>query len=397
DVATEDSWDLSSLFSDDASWEQSFTAWEESISTCDTFRGTLADGPKPLLKYLEFDREFDRAAERLGTYSGLRFAEDVAAAKGQEMQARFRNAYSRAAEATSFVRPELMAAGDDATRIMLEAPELEPFRLMLQRILRHKPHTLSQREEELLAMQSETASTAGQVFRQLNDADLSFGEIVNDKGERIELSHSTFSAILHGPGRDVRREAFHQYYAQYKGHENTLAATLAGSVHKDVFYARARNYPSALESSLFEDNVPVSVYDNLIASVRKSLPSLYRYLEVRRRAMGVDELHQYDVYVPILSDLSTDYPWDQASDLILESLQPLGSEYVATLEKGLRGRWCDRYENQGKQSGAFSCGSFDGDPFILMNYQPEVLDHVFTLAHEAGHSMHSYYSAKSQP
>ncbi|MCU0710399.1 MAG: oligoendopeptidase F family protein [Pirellula sp.] len=204
----------------------------------------------------------------------------------------------------------------------------------------------------------------------------------------------TASIATHG---DVRRNAFHQYYAEFCAHENTLAATLAGSIHTDVYYARARNYPSALEASLFADNVPTSVYDNLIAAVREHLPSVHAYFELRRRKMQIDEIHHYDTYVPILSDVPSHHTWDQAVDVVLASLEPLGEGYCQTLAKGLRGRWCDRYPNQGKQSGAFSCGTFDGDPYILMNYKPDVLNDVFTLTHEAGHSMHSFYSARSQP
>ena len=271
------------------------------------------------------------------------------------------------------------------------------YRLVLQRIHRYRPHTLNQSEERLLAMQAEMSATAGKTFRQLNDADLKFGEVRNEEGEMVPLTNASFSAFLISPARDVRKTAFHQYYAQFQGHENTLAATLAGSVHTDVYYARARNYPSALESSLFADNVPVAVYDNLIAAVRSHLPAVHAYFDMRRRKMKLDKIHHYDTYVPILTETKTHRSWDQAVELVMESLRPLGTEYCQTLRKGLVGRWCDRYPNAGKQSGAFSCGSYDGDPYILMNYKSDVLNDVFTLAHEAGHSMHSYYSAGNQP
>jgi oligoendopeptidase F len=235
------------------------------------------------------------------------------------------------------------------------------------------------------------------MFRQLTDADLKFGMLRTEKGGEIELSHSTFSVFLHSPDRNVRRQAFHQYYQQFAGHENALAAALAGSVQKDVYYAKARGYPSAREASLFHDNVPVSVYDNLIAAVHAKLPALYNYFELRRRKMRLRDLHHYDTYVPILSELDMRHTWVQAVDVVVAALEPLGKEYCSALEKGLQGRWCDRYANQGKRSGAFSSGSYDGCPYILMNFQSDVLDHVFTLAHEAGHSMHSYFSAKHQP
>src|SRR5262249_9810328 len=191
--------------------------------------------------------------------------------------------------------------------------------------------------------------------------------------------------------------AFHQYYAQYQAHENTLAATLGGSIQRDVYYAKVRGFPSALESALFADNVPIAVYDNLIASVHRNLPALYRYYELRRRKMKIPDIHHYDTYVPILSEIASRHTWNQAVKLVVESLEPLGSQYCGVLESGLNAGWCDRFPNQGKQSGAFSSGTYDGAPYIMMNYHPDVLDHVFTLAHEAGHSMHTWLSAKGQP
>ncbi|HCK42328.1 MAG TPA: oligoendopeptidase F, partial [Planctomycetaceae bacterium] len=200
------------------------------------------------------------------------------------------------------------------------------------------------------------------------------------------------------PKRAVRRAAFHQYYDMFEGHQNTLAATLSGSVQRDVYYAKARGYKSARESALFDDNIPSSVYDNLIAAVRSRTPAIYQYLDLRRRKMRLRDIHLYDTYVPILSELDQQRNWKQAVKVVMDSMKPLGEEYCQILQEGLTGaRWCDRYPNRGKQSGAFSCGTFDGAPYILMNYQPKVLDHIFTLAHEAGHSMHSYYSARSQP
>ena len=206
------------------------------------------------------------------------------------------------------------------------------------------------------------AGAADRVFRQLTDADLKFGMCKNEKGESVELSHSSFSSFLRSPSRNVRRKAFHQYYAQFQGHENSLAAAYSSSVQKDVYYAKARNYPSAREGSLFHDNVPVAVYDNLIAAVRSKLPAVYKYLEVRRKKMQLRDIHHYDTYVPILSELDTKHTWKQAVDVVVESLEPLGDDYCRVLHDGLAGRWCDRYPNQGKRSGAFSSGSYDGWP-----------------------------------
>jgi oligoendopeptidase F len=392
-----DCWDLASLFPDDTSWEEAFAEWEKQIADYAKFQGTLAADAGTLAECLEFDRDFDRAGERLGTYAFLKTAEDTTNSTYQGMYARYVNAASRASQAASYIRPEVLAIRSTQMKAFLAKKRLAPFRLQLERLLRYKPHTLSKKEERLLAMQTEMAQAAGQIFRQLNDADLKFGTVKNEKGQWIELTHAALSSLLQSPKRSVRRTAFRKYYAEYLDHQYALAAALNGSIQRDIYYARARNFPASLEAALFPDRVPVTVYDNLIASVHRHLPALHRYYDLRRRKMRLREIHHYDTYVPILSELKTRHTWNQAVDLVIAALEPLGVGYCGSLERGLTGRWCDRYENRGKQSGAFSCGSFDGAPYILMNYQPDVLDHVFTLAHEAGHSMHSYYSAKHQP
>lgn len=396
-VKAADTWDLSSLYADDAAWEKEFKKYEKLIGGYEKYRGKLGDGAKTLVDLLKFDDEVDRIGDNLGTYAHLKTAEDTANSTYQRMMGRFRNAVTKANENASFVRPEILGLPQATIKRYLAAKEMAPFKLVLERIIRYKPFTLSPAEEKLLAMQGEMSDASNNIFRQLNNADLKFGFVKNEKGEEVELSHAAFSTFLHSPNRKVRQTAFHQYYAQFQSHENTLAATLAGSIQRDVYYAKARNYPSALESALYPDVVPPAVYDNLIASVRKNLPAVHRYFEVRRRAMKLKDIHHYDTYVPILSELDVKYSWSQAVKVVIDSLAPLGKDYCDVLEQGLNGRWCDRYENQGKQSGAFSSGTYDSIPYILMNYQPAVLDHVFTLTHEAGHSMHSYHSAKTQP
>lgn len=397
EVPDSDTWDLSSLYPSEAAWQTDFDKIAGQVDRFETFQGRLGESVDTLLEFLNFDLEFDQIAERLGTYAFLRTSEDQSDSDHQARKLRFQNLAVKSSQAASFVRPELLSIDTDTMNAYLNDPKLADFKLQLQRIVRYRPHTLTDREERLLAMQGEMAGAAGNAFRQLNDADLKFGELEDHQGRTIELGHATLSQFLQSPKREVRKAAFDQYYEVFDGHRNTLAATLAGSIHRDVYYARARNYESSLESSLFHDNVPTSVYDNLITAVRDSLPAVHHYLDVRRRKMDLPDIHHYDTYVPILSDVKKHHTWDQAVEVILQSLAPLGSEYVGTLENGLRGRWSDRYPNRGKQSGAFSCGSFVGDPFILMNFKEEVLNDVFTLAHEAGHSMHSWYSASHQP
>jgi oligoendopeptidase F len=397
-VKVEDQWDLASLYASDADWEAAFAKWKKQIPKYAKFRGTLGDSAKQLAACLKFDEEIDRLGERIGTYAYLKAAEDQANSSYQRMRGLMQNAGSEAAQAASYIRPEILAIPAKKLAEFMASKGLAHFRLVLERIQRYRPHTLSDGEEKLLAMQSQMADASNHIFRQLNDADLKFGMVADEHGNQIELSHSSFSALLHSPNREVRNAAFHQYYGVFAAHQNTLAATLNGSIQRDSFYAKARGYESSRAAALFPDNVPASVYDNLVAEVRSRLPALYKYFELRRRKMKLKELHHYDTYVPILADLDQKRTWKQAVDAVIESLAPLGAEYTRVLEAGLTSdRWCDRYPNRGKQSGAFSSGSFDGAPYILMNYQPTVLDHVFTLAHEAGHSMHSYYSAKTQP
>jgi oligoendopeptidase F len=398
-VKPQDQWNLVSLFKNDADWESAFVKWERQIPGYRKFSGKLGESAKQLGDCLRFDAALDRMGERLSNYAFLKAAEDQGSSDYQRMKGRFSAVSTKAAEAASFIRPEIMAIPAKKMDAFLKSKELADWKLALERVLRYRPHTLGEKEEQLLAMQGRMSEASNEIFRQLNDADLKWPAMRNEKKQLIELGHSSFSAFLHSPQQSVRKEAFFKYYSQYDVHKNSMAAALNGSVQRDVYYAKARGYKSARESSLFHDNVSVRVYENLIESVHRRLPALHRYYDLRRRAMKLtDGIHHYDTYVPILSDLDKRHTWEQAVKAVVQSLQPLGQEYVQELERGLTtGRWCDKYPNAGKQSGAFSSGTFDGQPFILMNYQPDVLDHVFTLAHEAGHSMHSYYSAKHQP
>ncbi|MGQ9505183.1 MAG: oligoendopeptidase F [Thermogutta sp.] len=393
----EDCWDLSSLFPDDDAWEKAFQAWENNIEGYEKFRGRLLEGPTVIAQCLEFDFQMDRQGERLGTYASLKVAEDMTNAHYQRMRGRFLSVASRVGQAASFIKPELLAIPRRKMEVFLNDVGLRPYRVIMERILRWRPHTLGTSEERILAMQTEMAETPSHVFHQLNNADMRFGEVEDEKGRKRELTHGNFLSFLQSPARMVRERAFTTFYEKYAEHQNTLAATLAGSVQKDVYYARVRNFPSAREAALFPDNIPTIVYDQLIETVRRYLPVLHQYYDLRRRQLRLRQLFVYDCYVPLVPNLMLRTTWDQAVDLVLKAVAPLGDEYVRILKAGLNSRWCDRYENRGKQSGAFSAGTYDGAPYILMNYQEDVFDHVFTLAHEAGHSMHSYYSAHHQP
>jgi oligoendopeptidase F len=397
EVPPADTWDLSRLFASPGEWEAAYAEWVERINGYARFRGRLGESAETLAECLDFDVACDRLGDRVQTYAMLRETEDTANGAAQAMRAKALSAASKAAQAASYIRPEILAIPEERMSEFLRSPLLSAHKLSLERLLRYRPHTLSESEEKLLAMQLEMAQAAQQTFGQLTNADMTFGDIELEPGRRIPLTHASFLTCLESPNRDVRRTAFHQYYAEYAAHANTLAATFAGSVHADVYYARARHYAGARAMALFPDQVPESVYDNLVAAVRSHLPAVHRYFQLRRRALKLPDIHHYDTYVPIVSGMTVHRTWDQAVELVLDGLRPLGDEYRDVLAGGLRSRWCDRYENKGKRSGAFSSGCYDSDPYILMNYRPDVLDHVYTLAHEAGHSMHSWHSNRTQP
>jgi oligoendopeptidase F len=398
DVKVSDTWDLAHLFKNDKAWQAALKDFEKQIPRFEKFRGKLGSSAKVLLDCYKFDVEFNKLAERLGSYAFLKASEDVGNSTYQGMVQQYTFVATRASEAASFIAPEIQAIPKKTIDKYLKDPKLKDFRYALEKLLRYRPYILSEKEERLLAMQGEVAGTAGRVFGQLNDADLKFGTVKDERGRSVELTQSSFRSLLESPKRDVRKTAFHQFYEQYQGHANTVAATLSSSVLQDIYQSRVRNYPSALEGSLFHDNVPIAVYDSLIAAVHKNLKTVYRYHEVRRKALKVKQIHTYDTYVPIVEMKRTKIPFDNAVKTICDALEPLGAEYCRALEKGMmNGRWVDRYENQGKRSGAFSAGGFSGPPYILMNYREDVIDSMFTLAHEAGHSMHTYYSARNQP
>lgn len=397
-VKVQDTWDLSPMFASDAAWERGYKKLEKMIPEIESFRGRLGESAKAIRACYDFDVKLSRLADNLGVYAFLKSTEDVAESKYQGLLARFTYLATRAGEAASFIAPELRAIPLAKMRAFMATPALAPYRFRLEQLLRYRPHILSTKEERLLAMQGEVAGTADRVFGQLNDADMKFGFVKNEKGEKVELTQSSFRSLLESPKRAVRKTAFHQFYAQYKGHENTLAATLSGSVLQDVYQARVRNHTSAVEAALFSDRIPISVYDRLIESVHANLDTVYRYLDVRRRALRLPDLHMYDVYAPIVAVTRSNVPYERAANMVCAALEPLGADYTSVLRTGLiEKRWVDRYENQGKRSGAFSYGTYDSPPYIMMNYKPDVLDDVFTLAHEAGHSMHSFYSRKHQP
>ena len=397
EVPVADTWDLSPLYPSDETWEADFDVLQKEFSAAGRFRGRIGESADALAECLEFEKSVELRIERLNQFASLRVTEDSSDAAALDREARMESLLVRVAEAFSFLPPEIQSLPDEKFEAYLAAGVLRDWTIPLRKLRRLRAHTLSAAEERLLALGSSALRGHGETFSQLTNVDMKFGKLRDGDGNERELTQSSFSSFLQQRDPAVRRAAFHQFYAEFSDHKFTLAASLANSVRADVFQARARNYASAREAALFADDVPVGVYDGLISTVRNNLGALFDYFELRRTVLGLDEIHHYDTYVPMVENVQADVPWDRAVERVLEAVAPLGSEYVETLGRGLRdGRWCDRYENKGKRSGAFSYGTFTSPPYIMMNYKADVFSDVYTLAHEAGHSMHTWYSQREQ-
>ncbi|MDR3325225.1 MAG: oligoendopeptidase F [Spirochaetaceae bacterium] len=397
ELAAEDCWDLSSLFACDDDWEAAFAEFESLKKKIPSFKGTLASSAGALSALLDFLRSFNLLEERLAYYADLRVCEDEGADAARERCARLTIAAAAAAAELSWTTPEIQGIANAKIEEFLKDERLADYRIYVKKLLRWKPYVLSDAEERIVALEGETDAFAGDAFSVLTNVDFDFGSIdVPDEGLQ-PLSQSNWHIFMESEDRDLRKNAFVSFYSVFDAHKTTLAALLAGSVKKDAVRARVRGFAGSREAALFPDDVPLSVYDNLIATVGENLGPLHRYYALRKRALGVSELRHWDVYAPLVRGVKWKASWTEAVDLISEALAPLGDEYVGLLREGLLGSWADRYENVGKRSGAFSAGSFSAAPFILMNYKTDSLRDVFTLAHEGGHSMHSLLSARANP
>jgi oligoendopeptidase F len=396
DLPDSDKWDLTHLFADADKWTEDFVWLQNTYPRITEWKGRLGESAATLVSCLEFEKTLDLKIERLFHYASLQLSEDSANAEYLARMGQLQNLLTKVSETASFMRPEIQAIPDQKFAAFLEDPAVSEWKIALKKIRRMKPHVLSEREERLLALGSAALDGYDETFSQLTDVDMKFGVLIDESGEEKPLTQSSFSSFLVKRDHALRKRAFHQFYEEFQDHQFTLASALAYSVKADVFRARARNYPSALEASLFRDDVPAEVYDGLISAVRNNLGPLFRYYELRRRVLGLAELHHYDTYVPLVPDIESRISFDEAAETILGAFTPLGPEYTAALDEGLHGRWCDRYETRGKRSGAFSSGSFGAPPYILMNYKEDVFSDVYTLAHEAGHSMHTWLAQRTQ-
>ncbi|MGI8587729.1 MAG: oligoendopeptidase F [Chloroflexia bacterium] len=397
DIAVEHTWDLTPVYADIPAWEADFAAVGPLAEELVGYKGRLGADAGTLLAAMRLQDKISRVLGRLAAFSMLRRDEDTTDATYQALADRAEQLGTRTAAAASFVRPELLALPDGTIEgFMAAEPGLRLYSHVFDDLLREKPHVLTSAEESLLAAAGEIASGSGTAYSMLNNADLTFGTVTEADGTEVALTLGRYLRFMRSPHRPLRAEAYEKLHAVYSAHRNTCAALFSANVKSDIFYARARKYPSALEAALYGDNIPPAVYTNLIEAVHEKLPLLHRYLDIRRRALGLEVLEMYDLHVPLASDAESRIPYGEATGTVLAALEPLGPEYVDAARTGFASRWVDVYETPNKRSGAYSWGMYDTPPYMLLNYQ-DTLNDVFTLAHELGHSMHSYFTRRTQP
>ncbi len=390
-------WHLEDIFSDNQAWEAEYKKIEELLQKTEEYAGHLSESGQKLADCFLWMDELGLKLENVYAYARMRRDEDNRKAEYQAVTDRASALAVKVSSATSFVVPELLAMPEDVlNRYRQEVPLLKEYEHSFEDILRKKDHVLSLAEEKLLAEIGEIAEAPGTIFGMANNADLKFPQIKDENGQEVELTKGNYIMYMESQDRRVRKEAFQTLYATYGKQVNTWAATLNASIKSDVFYAKTRRYPSAIEASLDDDKVPLAVYDALIDTVHEFLPQMYRYAQLRKKALKLDELHMYDIYVPMVGEADMKIPFADAKDMVMKGLQPLGKEYLQILEEGFNSGWVDVYENEGKTSGAYSWGTYSSHPYVLLNHQ-DTLDSMLTIAHEMGHSLHSYYSNHHQP
>lgn len=397
EVPADYKWNLEAVFPSDDRWEAEFTEIAPLLDRMKSYQGRLGESAQVLLDALKLRDDINFRLERLYAYARMRRDEDNTNAHYQALEDRARALWARVEEAASFFNPEVLEVGRERVDDFLaQSDDLKLYGHLLDDLFREAEHMLSAREESLLAAVGEVTAGPSQIFDMLNDADLKFGTVTDDEGEEVELSQGRYLRFILSQNRDVRRNAFHKFHEAYRGQRNTIAATYATQVKADIFFARARKYNSALEAALFRDNIPVSVYDNLINAVNERLPLLHRYMDMRRRALGLDDLHMWDLHVPLVPEADSTIKYDRATDMVVNAVAPLGQRYQDAVKEGFSSRWTDVYETQNKSSGAYSWGVYGVHPFMLLNHQDTLRD-VFTLAHEVGHSIHTYNTFATQP
>lgn len=390
-------WQLEDIYSDDNAWEEDFSKAYQLMKELKNYQGTLSQGAKKLADCLNKNDELSDTALKVFAYARMRRDEDNRKEKYQSMTDRAAAMTADAGQAGAFLAPEILSLGRETVdSFSNEEQSLKKYSRFFDDVLRQKEHTLSTAEEEILAASVLLAEAPSDIYDMWSNADVQFGTISGEDGEEKTLTQGNYISFLQSQSISVRKQAFEALYAQYKKYENTLAAAFSGNVKSDVFYSKTRKYNSSLEMSLYGDNINVRVYNNLIKSIEEKISLLKEYLVFRKKVMGLDELHMYDVYTPLVASQNTNVSYEEACDIVLKALAPLGEEYVNQVKKAFDEGWIDVYENQGKTPGAYSWGCNDTHPYVLLNYQNTIND-VFTLAHELGHAMHSYYTNDNQP
>ena len=398
DVPAENKWNLSSIYKSDEEWEENLKLIPQYTKEVAAFKGKLGSNPETLLQALKAIEKANLQIETVYHYASLKHEADEDDTKASDAYGRALMAYTNMEAELSFVDPELQEIEDSKIREWIAKPEFADYKIFIEKLLYFKKYILSEKEERILSLQGQAAQTPDTAFSVLTNVDMNktFGT-VTENGVEKPLTETTWGLFMHSQDRKVREEAYKKFYAKFEEHQNTIAALYSGSVNQDVFSMRARGYESSLHAALYGNKVPVSVYHNLIDCIHKNLPVLHEYYSLRKKALGLDELRHYDVYVPLVKSVETKTTYEEAVEICRKAMAPLGKEYTDRLCSGLLNGWADRYENVGKRSGAFSSGCYIGDPFILLNYHEENIRDVFTMAHEGGHSMHSWYSVHNNP
>ena len=396
EISDEYKWSVKDLYSSDELWNNDYEQALISTQEKSSFEGCVMDSADTLADALSESEKDDYITERLYVYAFMRYYEDTSDGTYQQMSGKAQTLAVKMSEKYSFLVPEIMAADDDKVARFLDSDKIKPYRHLLCDMLAKKEHTCSQKEEKLLAMASQMADSPSDIFSKFNNADVKFGKVHDEHGDEKELTSAGFSVFMESRDRNVRKEAFYALYRQYKSYINTLAASYYGNVKQAVFFANARNYESTLQMYLSGSFIPESVYTNLIDTVNNNLDKMHDYVSLRKKTLGVDELHFYDIYAPLTSDYTVNVSYENAKETVLDALKILGDDYVSQVKKGYESGWVDVYENDGKRSGAFSWGAYGTHPYIFLNYT-ETLNDIFTLIHETGHAMHTYYSNETQP
>ena len=396
-------WDLTSLYRDDEDWEAAFSQLSLKVDAVAAFEGKIAqtdnDGAAAaqcIRALLEAETELDLLLSDLFAYANLRRSEDTRAPQAQKMYARIYAKYVEAVTRTAFVQPQILSLSEETLKSAVEKKELAPYRFLMEKLLRQKPHTLSEKEEALLARFGEVFAAPGQIADNLQDADMVFEPVMDAEGQEHELTGSNYILLQTSPDRTLRENAFRSFYKGYRQHINTFASTYAGAVKAAAAQAQVRGYASSRAMSMAGENIPVEVYDTLIETVRSHLPAMYSYAELRKKLLSLDELHYYDLYTPLTGSSGRQYTYEQAQQMVLEAVRPLGDSYSKIVREGFSSRWIDVYPNRGKSGGAFSSGTYHSNPYIMTNFTG-TLDSVSTIAHEMGHCMHTWHSNHSQP